>query len=129
MMVGLPRSGKSTAAKKLGFPIVSPDSIRVVVHGTPFRASIEPLIWSFAKMMVQSLFETGHNNVILDATNHTVERRVLWESEDWKVKYHVVNTPKDVCITRAIETFQDYLVPVINRMSVDFEPIGGKVDG
>jgi len=33
LTVGLPRSGKSTWAAKKGFPIVSPDAIRLAMHG------------------------------------------------------------------------------------------------
>ncbi len=35
-MVGLPYSGKSTAARELGFPIVCPDAIRLALHGQRF---------------------------------------------------------------------------------------------
>lgn len=37
MMVGLPRSGKSTVANGLGFPIVEPDAIRRAVRGSHWR--------------------------------------------------------------------------------------------
>ena len=33
VMVGLPRSGKTTWARKQGYPIVNPDSIRLAFHG------------------------------------------------------------------------------------------------
>lgn len=129
LMVGLPRSGKSTQAKKLGHPIVEPDAIREALHGSPWRAETEPMVWAIAGVMVRSLFGAGHTDVVLDATNHTVERRKLWESEEWAVQYHVVDTPAEVCIDRAYETNQDYLVPVIERMARDWEPLGGKLDG
>ena len=124
MMVGLPRSGKSTVAKGLGFPIVEPDAIRKAVHGSAWRAESEPLVWGLADVMVRALFLAGHNDVVLDAVNHTGHRRGLWASSDWVVKYHLVETPESVCIERAVACGQDYLVPVIRRMSSQFEPLG-----
>ena len=124
-MVGLPRSGKSTAAKKLGYPIVEPDAIRQVMHGTHWRAEIEPLIWGIADLMVRSLFAAGHENVILDAVNHTDERRRKWLSPDWCVRFHVIDTPVSECITRAKTTKQEYLIPIIERMGAQWQMIIG----
>jgi predicted kinase len=69
MTVGLPRSGKSTWAIAQGHPVVCPDAIRLALHGQPFIATAEPVVWATAKLMVASLFEAGHGVVILDATN------------------------------------------------------------
>lgn len=129
LLVGLPRSGKSTKAKELGFPIVEPDAIRKVVHGTAWKRNIEPLIWGIAHTMVESLFEAGHNDVILDATNHTSARRSEWESENYCIKCHEINTPMSICIERAIKINQEYLIPIIERMAKQYEPLGGKIDG
>lgn len=49
LMVGLPRSGKSTIARSGRVPIVSPDAIRLALHGQPFIASAEPTVWATAK--------------------------------------------------------------------------------
>jgi predicted kinase len=128
MMIGLPRSGKSTKAKALGFPIVETDSIRLVIHGTAWRVEAEPLVWATAKIMVESLFLAGHDDVILDATNHTLKRREEWSSEKWQMKYYVIDTPQEICIDRANRDGKFALVPVIKRMANDFEPIGGNTD-
>ena len=79
-MVGLPRSGKSTWAKKAGHPIVSPDAIRLALHGQRFISEAEPFVWAIAKAMVRALFLAGHSAVILDATNNTRKRRDEWKS-------------------------------------------------
>ncbi|KKK82651.1 hypothetical protein LCGC14_2801230, partial [marine sediment metagenome] len=44
LTVGLPRSGKSTWARKQGHPIVNPDSIRLALYGEPFIEEAEPMI-------------------------------------------------------------------------------------
>jgi predicted kinase len=116
MTVGLPRSGKSTWAKKQNLPIVNPDSIRLAIHGQPFISEAESLVWTIAKYMVKSLFITGHNKVILDATNLTESRRQEWEDDMWEIKYKYFNTSPEECKRRALNTDKAYLLPVIDRM-------------
>lgn len=123
MTVGLPRSGKSTWAKDQNLPIVSPDAIRLALHGERWNALAEPFVWAIAKVMVRALFIAGHDTIILDSTALTKARRKEWESKSWIRKYIEFNTPKDVCIERARETNQEDLIPVIEKMDTDREPI------
>ena len=117
MMIGLPRSGKSTRAKELGYPIVSPDSIRLALHGQRWRSESEPMVWAIAHVMVGSLFQAGHRDVILDACNVTPERRKEWESPEWVCVFHVISTPKEICSMRALDSGKGDLLPVIERMA------------
>lgn len=117
MMVGLPRSGKSTLARSMGFPIVETDAIRTVLHATPFKPNVECLVFAHAHMMVEALFEAGHTDVVLDATAHTTDTRDDWISGQYVRKFYCVDTPLEVCLQRAKETNQEYLLPVIERMS------------
>lgn len=121
MMVGLPRSGKSTYAKESGYPMVNPDSIRIALHGSRFNRDSEPMVWTIAKYMVKSLFEAGHDNVILDATNVTIDRRSEWISRNWCRQFVIVETSIEVCKQRAIDTNQEDLIPVIDRMNNIFK--------
>ena len=120
MTVGLPRSGKSTwsrnTAKEYGFPMVNPDSIRKAMHGQAYIREMEPMIWVIAKYMVESLFEAGHDTVILDATNLHGEARKRWNSKKWNVKYKVFNADAETCKGRVTKTNQ-HLVESITRMS------------
>ena len=122
MMVGLPRSGKSTWARwhssRHNDPIVSPDAIRLALHGQQFIASAEPTVWATARLMVASLFLAGHSAVILDACNITVKRREEWASREWGRIFVVVDTPPDVCIRRANDTMKG----AIARMASCVEP-------
>ena len=117
MTVGLPRSGKSTWAMEQDVPVVCPDAIRLALHGTAWSSSAEPIVWVIAKYMVRALFFAGHSVVILDATNHTIERRIEWVDYLWVCKYKVFETDMAECVSRAVSSDKDYLVPVISKMS------------
>jgi predicted kinase len=69
--------------------------------------------------MVKSLFEAGHETVIIDATHTSVLRRDRWKdiiNEDTKIVYKVFRTDRDVCKQRALDTNKPYLVDVIDNM-------------
>lgn len=121
LTVGLPRCGKTTWAQTKGCPIVSPDAIRLALHGAAFISDAEAMVWAIAKYMVKSLFLAGHTMVILDATSTTRVRRDEWRSDSWQRRYKVFSTSIEECKRRAQET--PALLPVIDRMAVQFEPL------
>jgi len=126
MTVGLPQSGKSTWARSQIFPIVCPDSIRLGLHGHQFVSQAEPFVWAIAKVMVRSLFLSGHGTVILDATNVTKKRRDDWVSESWTRTFKEFRTSKEICVERALKTFAghdnlDGVLAAIDRMSKNLE--------
>lgn len=129
LLMGLPRSGKSTIAKELsgewGAPIVNPDSIRLALHGQRFEVLAEDFVWAISKTMVRSLFLAGHRKIILDATNTTRRRRDFWkpaEKDEWQTSIYLVNTCEATCRERAgdDETLKD----VIRRMAECWEDPG-----
>lgn len=122
--VGLPRSGKSTWARSQSYPIVNPDSIRLALHGQRYWAPAEPFVWAMAKAMVRALFLAGHRHVILDATNMSRKRRDEWQSEEWGTFFKLFCETALVCKERAKATGQDDLLPVIDRMAAESEPLG-----
>lgn len=123
-LVGLPRSGKSTWAKSMRrFPIVNPDSVRLAIHGQRYVAQAEPFVWAVVRTMIRALFLAGHNVVILDATNTTRKRRDEWLSIEWETCFKVIETPKEVCIERALADGDTEIVSVIERMASQFEPL------
>lgn len=125
LTVGLPRSGKTTWARKQGFPIVNPDSIRLAMHGQRFQSLAEPLVWAIAQIMVRSLFLAGHDTVIVDATNTTKKRREIWMNADWATAFKVIPTCEAECVARAEAANDDEILPVIDRMAEQYEsPVG-----
>ncbi len=123
LTVGLPQSGKTTWAKQAGRPIVSPDAIRLALHGKAFLKEAEPLVWAIARYMVAALFLAGHSHVIVDACNISEKRRREWQDERWSLSFKEFDTPADVCIERALAAGRPDLVPVIQRMAAEREPI------
>lgn len=130
LTVGLPRSGKSTWAKEQGYPIVNPDSIRLTLHGYDYIQEAEPMVWTIAKYMVNSLFIAGHKIVIVDATNITKKRRDFWKTnimciDKWDIEYKLFNTSVEECAKRARDSGREDLLPVIEAMDQhkDFEGI------
>jgi len=117
LTVGLPRSGKSTWARKQGIPIVNPDSIRLALYGERFIEEAEPMVWCIAKYMVKALFLAGHDKVILDATNVSLKRRAFWENEFWECEHFLFRASKEVCIERAIKDKRGDLIPIIKKMA------------
>lgn len=122
--VGLPRSGKSSWARIQGYPIVNPDSVRLAIHGQRYIEHAEPYVWATAKAMVRALFIAGHRCVILDATNTTRKGRDQWHRpNEWATFWHYVDTTKDECLSRAAEQRDRDIVPVIERMASQWEPL------
>ena len=119
--VGLPRSGKSTwadkwAAEKPNRVVVAADDFRLALHGTPWLAAAEPLIHATVKLAVRALLIRGFD-VVVDETNLTPGQKASWSEIDPEAEFVLFDATPEVCKQRAIDTGQDYLVPVIDRMS------------
>ena len=126
LMVGLPRSGKSTKARKLGHPIVNPDAIRLSLHGHAYIPLAEPYVWAIAGTMALALFAAGHETVTIDATNNTAARRAEWVKlargvEGCAVAVIEMRTPFEVCCERAGD--DGNMANVIERMHAAHEPV------
>lgn len=128
--VGLPRSGKTTwsrfYASKHGCAIVNPDSVRLAIHGQRFILEAEGFVWATVRAMVKALFLAGHELVIVDATNVTRKRRDDWKARgsEWQTVFKVFDTPMSECLKRAQATEDTEIVPVIERMAGEWEPLG-----
>src|SRR5512145_1574605 len=130
VMVGLPRSGKTTRALELGYPIVSPDAIRLSIHNHHFIPEAEGLVWTIARYMVNALFEAGHHTVILDGCNTRRKRRDQWRSNKWTNKFCVMNVSSWQSIAR-VDAVDDpdlrtELIAAIKRMDSEYEPVSSE---
>jgi hypothetical protein len=120
-MMGLPRSGKSTWAKKTGFPIVNRDAIRLAVHGQPYIQVAESAVTMIEDYMVRALFNAGHDVVIVDATHLRKKYRDRWADGPWKLEIQLCGANKEQCMGRAIRDGRDDLLPIIKSMNDTIE--------
>ena len=124
-MMGLPRSGKTTAARKLsrilGAPIVNRDSIRLALHGQRYQKLAEPMVRAIALVMVRALFEAGHRVVIVDETNLRRSTRDFWRDEAWVTEILSVPTLPKICMRRAKAASDKAIQPVIQDMANAWE--------
>ncbi len=134
LMVGLPRSGKTTQARKIArergvaVMIVSPDAIRMALHGQPYIPTAEPLIWAMARIQAHAAFIAGHEYVIIDATNTTVKRRAEWVKlakgiPGCETAALLCGATMDLCLRRAVADGREDLIPPIERMNDEQEEI------
>ncbi len=126
--VGLPYSGKTTQAldiaQALSAPIVSPDAIRVALHGQRYVGQAERMVWAMAHNMVDALFMAGHKFVILDATCNTRKRRDDWRRfKQYSTWFYLVDTDAAECLRRADEAGGEHIKEVIERMNEQHEPL------
>lgn len=132
--VGLPRSGKSTWARQQIAArcavLVSPDEIRLALHGQAYFQSAEDFVWATVKLMVKALFRAGHKIVILDDTFNTKKRRAPWVNfRPWDIMGYEVTTKfmyfradPEECIIQADKDERHELVNVILQMAERHEP-------
>ncbi|MGE4489535.1 MAG: AAA family ATPase [Kiritimatiellales bacterium] len=116
LLVGLPRSGKSTWAAGQNHPVVSRDAIRLQLHGKPFFPEHEEEVSRIEEQTVRDLIAAGHRTVIIDATHFRQEYIDRWKTGEWTVETRIFDTPRTLCIQRAIQSDRPDLVKVIHWM-------------
>lgn len=133
ILVGLPFGGKTTKALSMGYPIVSPDGLRLAIHGRNYCPQAEGLVWTMMRFFVEALFSAGHNYVILDGTNLKRRRRAQWVNPKWQCKFLVSPMGPCECQVRARRVedaaLREQLVEAINRMVVDYEEVDEMAEG
>lgn len=153
---GLPRSGKSTLAKRwaaerhwmtdggterrddgdtltykfsgpayLRLPsrpraVLSGDEFRLAVSGSHYNLSSEGFVFAAMDAAARALLSSGHD-VMIDETCTTEQTLLRYLLIDIDATPVFVNTPVSVCEERAITSGREYLVPVIRKLSPQFE--------
>ena len=133
LMKGLPYSGKSTAILDLmkndtdgvwhSACVVSPDAIRVAMHGQRFLPRAEPLVWATARIMARALVLAGHRVIFIDATSITYADRREWSlyGDNWNVQVWEIKTPMDICTVRAKSAGDMDIIPIIDKMDLKMQ--------
>lgn len=127
LMVGLPRSGKTTWAKEYvkenpNTIIVSPDTIRFALHGKRFIVEAEEFVWAIHYTMVKTLLLQGYD-VLVDATNTTEKRRkpYHYKFKNCNIMNKIITTSKEECIRRATTEGDNDIIPIIEKMAEQYE--------
>lgn len=127
--LGCPRSGKSTFADKwVKHPayrprvIVCSDDIRLALHGQRYKREAEPMVWAINGYMAEALLARGHD-VLIDGTNTTDSSIERLLQIDIDARPFLIDTPKEECLRRAVETEQGDLLPVIERVHAQLEAL------
>lgn len=121
--VGLPRSGKSTLCKEwVKAPsdrprvIISGDDFRLAVYGDVYNRVGEAFVFATMDSAIRAHL-IGGSDVIVDETSTTTETLMRYFLLDINAEPIFVETSEEECLLRAIATRQEYLVPVIQKLS------------
>ena len=130
--VGLPRCGKSTycndwVKQSPKRAIVCADDIRMSLTGQRYNYLTETMVFAIKHVMIRSLLRRGMD-VIVDGT-HTTE--ISWQRIfEIDINASPVFYPDwdngELCKKRAVETKQDDLIPVIDRMKNNMYDLWGE---
>lgn len=130
VMVGLPASGKSTAAKALcsidpNLHLISTDGIRKELYGTEEEQGDPAKVFNIAHKRVREELRKG-NSVVFDATNVSERNRKsvleqIPEDSNVLVRFWLMDTPLEECLRR--NSARERVVPeeVIQRMASRFK--------
>lgn len=120
--IGVARSGKSTfcnewMSRRTWKPkaIVCADNIRIALHGHRYIQQTEPTVAAIKNVMIKSLLDRGHD-VIVDGTHTTKNSIKQLLYIDPNATYHLIHTDPALCRQRAMDTDQEDLLPVIDKM-------------
>jgi len=105
ILVGLPRSGKSTWIEKNkgNSIVVSNDWIRENILGGSYASTANAIVWTLGEAAMRMVLSQD-KDVIFDAVNHTKEVRKFYvdiaRKYDAKIKMVVFMTPLGICLVR-----------------------------
>lgn len=133
LLVGLPRSGKSTWAlahhRETGAPIVSADALRLTLAGQTEHLipEIETPVREVALVMTEALFRAGAERVIVESDALTRADRDVWRRELWTRRIVEFTADAETCKARARKQEDSaWLVDVIDRHNRTREALSDK---
>jgi predicted kinase len=130
-MVSPSRAGKSTYCDEwvrqdhnAAYPrvIVCGDDIRKALHGEEYNVLSETVVFAIIHVTVRAFLNRGFDVIVDETSTSEISIRRLLEIDENAVAI-TLDTPKEVCIERALKNNQPYLIPVIERHFNNLEKI------
>ena len=124
-LIATPRAGKNTYCDKwmkekdpdgLNRVVLSGDDIRMALYYKRYIDACEPFVHEIYRVMTKSLLLQGGHHVMLNDTHTSIFSIEKVFKLDKNAQFIYIPTPPDVCKQRAIDTGQEDLFPVIDRM-------------
>ena len=104
MLVGLPGSGKSTYAQRLGVNAISSDEIRRMLADDPADQTVHRKVFATVRYLIQRRLDVGRPVTYVDATNLTIKDRrpyiKLGQLRNCAVDAVFFDVPLEVCMER-----------------------------
>lgn len=124
VVVGLPRSGKSSFSRRWesensGRVVVCADNIRKALHGHAYIGQAEEVVHSIYYTMIRTLLLQGYE-VLADDTHTSISSLLKMCAIDLDFKAVHIDTDEETCIQRAHLTNQSYLEKPIRRLAEQF---------
>ena len=118
--VSIPRAGKTTFAQRWknegkNRVLVSGDQIRLAVYNQRFSVRGEPMVHAVKQYMLRTLLLEGYD-VLFDDTNTTWKSVQMVFEIDYSARYIIIDCDPVECQRRAMESGQEDLVRVIEKM-------------
>lgn len=123
ILIGLPRSGKSTWTEehKKNKVIVSADRFRSRMYGQRFYLAGEGLMWAVRDIFLRELLSQGVD-IVVDETSIDFKTRAkiieAAHAEGYEVTAVWFSTSISTCVERAKATGQEDLIPIIEKMGL-----------
>lgn len=137
VMMGLPRSGKSTYIrnKLMAFQLVCADNVRLAL-GRQFDEKLEPFVWATHNIMVEHALIAGRN-VVIDSTNTIIDRVLRYKdlADSYRYNFQLIYVKTDIeeCLRRngwdkdnqvpvsVIERMQEQLQESLQALTTDID--------
>ncbi len=126
LLVGLPASGKSTYAATLGTPVLSSDSIRLLLADDERDQSIHARVFATLRYLLTQRLEIHRPVTYIDATHLTRAERMPYleiaREHGAEIEAVFFDTPLELCLERNRQRARQVPEDVLQKMAAKLQP-------